>query len=247
MVSLEANRICPARNARSAGEIIWAGRLQPQKPEAQPRPRQDSQTDKDALGRTTPGRSHGRLGIPPLHGFTGSPPGPGKGHPQRLARTPQHPAAAGIRRGVEAHLKASRRVREPSFVTTRQRTASVGDGTHSCNLPQQAPAYLPAAPAPRVGALIRPIRRSPVRWYRGGTKRSAVGRARRAFPWRQAKRAAPQARRREGLKPNGRDGIGGTGSSPKARRRCAPTRPTMTSTNSEAHTQGSTDGRKAHP
>jgi len=47
--------------------------LQPQKPEAQPRPRQDSQTDKDALGRTTPGRSHGRLGIPALHGFTGSP------------------------------------------------------------------------------------------------------------------------------------------------------------------------------
>ena len=34
--------------------------------------------------------------------------------------------------------EAGRRVGEPSFVTYRQRTASVGDGTLSCNLPQQA-------------------------------------------------------------------------------------------------------------
>ncbi|WHZ10751.1 MAG: hypothetical protein OJF60_001190 [Burkholderiaceae bacterium] len=40
-----------------------------------------------------------------------------------------------MKRGVEAHRKASRRVREPPLVTTRQRTASVKDGTHSCNLP----------------------------------------------------------------------------------------------------------------
>jgi hypothetical protein len=52
-----------------------------------------------------------------------------------------------------------------------------------------------------------------------GAKHRAAGIARRAFPWRQAKRAAPQARRREGLKPNGRDGKVGTGRSPKARRR----------------------------
>ena len=32
----------------------------------------------------------------------------------------------------------------------------------------------------------------------------------------QAKRAAPQARRREGLKPNGRDGKDGTGRSPES-------------------------------
>ena len=57
-----------------------------------------------------------------------------------------------------------------------------------------------------------------------GAKHRAAGIARRAFPWRQAKRAAPQARRREGLKPNGRDSEVGTGRSPKARRRCAPTR-----------------------
>jgi len=58
-----------------------------------------------------------------------------------------------------------------------------------------------------------------------GAKLRAAGIARRAFPWRQAKRAAPQARRREGLKPNGRDSEVGTGRSPKARRRFAPTRP----------------------
>ena len=52
-----------------------------------------------------------------------------------------------------------------------------------------------------------------------GAKHRAAGIARRAFPRRQAKRAAPQARRREGLKPNGRDGMDGTGRSPKARRR----------------------------
>jgi len=64
----------------------------------------------------------------------------------------------------------------------------------------------------------------PVRRSLRGAKHRAAGIARRAFPWRQAKRAAPQARRREGLKPNGRDGKGGTGRSPKARRRVAPAR-----------------------
>ena len=65
----------------------------------------------------------------------------------------------------------------------------------------------------------------PVRRSLRGAKHRAAGIARRAFPWRQAKRAAPQARRREGLKPNGRDSEVGTGRSPKARRRFAPTRP----------------------
>ena len=58
-----------------------------------------------------------------------------------------------------------------------------------------------------------------------GAKLSAAGMGLAPTPWRQAKRAAPQARRREGLKPNGRDGKDGTGRSPKARRRIAPTRP----------------------
>ena len=57
-----------------------------------------------------------------------------------------------------------------------------------------------------------------------GRQASHGGDSRKAFPWRQAKRAAPQARRREGLKPNGRDGAAGTGPSPKARRCEAPAR-----------------------
>lgn len=39
----------------------------------------------------------------------------------------------------------------------------------------------------------------PVRRSLRGAKHRAAGIARRAFPWRQAKRAAPQARRREQL------------------------------------------------
>lgn len=39
----------------------------------------------------------------------------------------------------------------------------------------------------------------------------------------QAERAALPVRRREGLKPDGRDATGGSGRSPKARRRNAPT------------------------
>ena len=57
-----------------------------------------------------------------------------------------------------------------------------------------------------------------------GRQASRGGDSPQGFPWRQAKRAAPQARRREGSKPDGRDGEVGTGRSPKARRRCAPTR-----------------------
>ncbi|GAB3359270.1 hypothetical protein GCM10027395_03410 [Giesbergeria sinuosa] len=49
-----------------------------------------------------------------------------------------------------------------------------------------------------------------------GAKLCAAGIARKAFPRRQAKVAAPQARRREGLEPNGRDGKDGTGRSPQS-------------------------------
>ena len=47
-------------------------------------------------------------------------------------------------------------LREPSFMTPRQRTASVGDSTHFHNLPQQAQAYLPS-PAHCGGALAAPL------------------------------------------------------------------------------------------
>ncbi|GGH49005.1 hypothetical protein SAMN05421875_11549 [Acidovorax soli] len=62
----------------------------------------------------------------------------------------------------------------------------------------------------------RPIRCQPVRRYRGGAKHRAAGMGLAPIPWRQVKRAAPQARRREGLEPNGRDGVVGTGRSPQS-------------------------------
>ena len=48
-----------------------------------------------------------------------------------------------------------------------------------------------------------------------GAKRSAAGMAARPSPGVQAKRAAPQARRREGLKPHGRDGLPARGAARK--------------------------------
>ena len=50
--------------------------------------------------------------------------------------------------------------------------------------------------------------------YRGA-KHRAAGMGLVPIPWRQAKHAAPQVRRREGLKPNGRDDKGGTGAARK--------------------------------
>ena len=73
----------------------------------------------------------------------------------------------------------------------------------------------------RGGALAGPIRRS--RFGRIERRQAARGGdSPQGFPLEAS--AAPQARRREGLKPNGRDSEVGTGRSPKARRRCAPTR-----------------------
>ncbi len=115
--------------------------------------------------------------------------------------------------------------REPSFVTTRQRTASVEGGTYLCNLRQQAPAHPPSPARSVVGRWPGRSGASRFGFPPGGAKHRAAGMGLAPIPWRQAKRAAPQARRREGLKPNGRDDQDGTGRSPKARRRIASTRP----------------------
>ena len=107
--------------------------------------------------------------------------------------TPSH---AGGHAGCAVRMrprKARRHIREPSFVTHRQRTASVAGDMHSHNLPQQALAYPPSTAyaagrwTGRSGACRFGVLR--------GAKHRAAGIARRAFPWRKAKRAAPQARR----------------------------------------------------
>ena len=85
------------------------------------------------------------------------------------------------------------------------------------NLPQQALTYPPQPCRLRRGAELADPAHAGSAAPRG-TKPRAAGRVRGTVPWRQAQRAAPQARRREGSMPNGRDGINGTGRSPRARR-----------------------------
>jgi hypothetical protein len=164
----------------------------------------------------------------PHEGCAGTPPDACKTTTNDCGTTPPASCGGGFPGAACEPCEAGRDVREPSFVTRERLPASVGDGTLSCNLSQQVRAYLPP-PANCGGALrgvlARPIRHKPVRRYRGAPSIARWGWASGPIPWRQAKRAAPQARRREGLMPNGRDGEGGTGRSPKARRREAPTRP----------------------
>lgn len=104
-----------------------------------------------------------------------------------------------------------------------RRTASVEDGTHSHNLPQQATAYplrsvhrwrgADLADPAQAGSALSQGRLA----ARGGDRPCAD-------PLEASEaRSATGAEVREGLKPNGRDGKGGTGRSPKARRRIAPT------------------------
>ena len=117
------------------------------------------------LGPTRPRKEHGHLGIPP-GGFSGTPPDTAKAMPNDCGKAPYSLAAAPPKARHGSPRKAKRRVREPAFVTPEERTASVEDCTLSCNLPQQATAYLPR-PVHRGGALARPIRLRPVRRYRG--------------------------------------------------------------------------------
>ena len=147
-------------------------------------------------------------------GFNGMRPDPGKAIPNdRHERAPSH--AGDHTQSAAWHPKQGRAaIHEPSFVTHRQRTASVGDGTHLHNLPQQAPAYPPCTAKRRGAGLADPAHAGSA--ASRGAKPRAAGIARRAFPWRQAQCAAPQVRRREGLKPNGRDGKDGTGRSPES-------------------------------
>lgn len=66
------------------------------KPEAQPRPRQDSQRDKEALGRTAPKEDRAGSASPP-EGFSGSPADAGQvNHPTTGESAPAAPCGAGF-------------------------------------------------------------------------------------------------------------------------------------------------------
>jgi len=90
------------------------------KPEAQPCPRQDSQRDKDALGRTAP-KGDGAGSASPLEGFSGSPTDAGQvNHPTTGQNAPDfrlQAAGHDIGAAWKKTSEAGRVVREPSFVT----------------------------------------------------------------------------------------------------------------------------------
>ena len=108
------------------------------------------------------------------------------------------------------HGEAGLRVREPSRVTLRRRTGSVEDGTYSRNLPQQAKAYLLRPPHCRRGAdLADPAQAGSA--LSQGRQAARGGDGPCADPLEASEaRSATGAKVREGLKPNGRDGKGGT-------------------------------------
>ena len=86
------------------------------KPEAQPRPRQDSQRDKDALGRTAP-KGDGADSASPPEGFSGSPADAGQvKHPMTGENAPAAPCGAGLEawRGSSIAMPGGLSVNRPS-------------------------------------------------------------------------------------------------------------------------------------
>ncbi len=128
-----------------------------------PSHRQDSQQHKDVLAarsrmETWPTR-HPRATVSPACALTRARTMPSDKMKASLSLL----AAPCVRRGVEAPLQGRAAILsiggEQSFMTYRRQTASVVDGAHSCNLPQQAPACSSAPRLSRRG-LAGPIRRS---------------------------------------------------------------------------------------
>ena len=194
------------------------------KPEAQPPHRQDSQPDKDALGRTAPkGRTADSAS--PHEGFTDSFPYAGQ---VNLPMTGENASAALCGAGMDTWCGSS--IERPDVVSVTILRNAMDEnrqrrGRHAFAQPAAASYGVCTAPWPlRWGAGLADPAQAGSAGYRGA-KHRAAGMGLVPIPWRQAKHAAPQVRRREGLKPNGRDSEVGTGRSPKARRRGAPTRP----------------------
>ena len=88
------------------------------KPEAQPRPRQDSQQHKDVLGRTTPHPKGDRAdSASPPEGCTGSPADAGQvNHPTTGENAPAAPCGAGLKawRGNSIAMPGGMPVNRPS-------------------------------------------------------------------------------------------------------------------------------------
>src|SRR3546814_6432417 len=99
------------------------------KPGAQPRPRQDSQRDKDALGRTAPKGDRANSASPP-EGFSGSPADAGQvNHPTTSENVPAAPCGAGLEawRGSSIAMpdRKSTRLNYSHYSASRMPTSSL--------------------------------------------------------------------------------------------------------------------------
>jgi hypothetical protein len=175
------------------------------KPEAQPRHRQDSQQHKDALGRTAP-QGDGAGSASPREGCAGSSAHAGQViPPRRQARTPPpHLAAPVLRRGVETPWRCragmtwtgvTRPSRRDGQEPPALRTARI------CTTCRSKRQRVRLRLVHRSGAQARPIRRMPVRRYRGAPSHARRGESAGLPPG--GKRSA-QHRRREGVRDGSR-------------------------------------------
>ena len=198
MEDRQAWEICLARNPRSGGEISWAVRLRP----SSPRRSRD------------PARIHDETRTPGTH----------------LSRKASWPSTFTMS-ALRPQLPPPLRHRSESQQREKHQR-------HPSGTPHRTPPARSTRTVPTPCGLRYPLRHARQRGGRGHARQPSAaskgaapgsygevmqGRMPAHEPFRPAQASA--ARRREGSKPKGRDGYDGTGHSPRAWRRKAPTRP----------------------
>ena len=157
-------------------------------------------------------RRHGQRGIPARR-LQRHAPDSARPFPTTGTNTPHPSRRPCPKRDVAPQARPSGHpctVLRDTQATNRQRR-----GRHAFAQPAAASSGVPTGRCSCGGALALPDPALPGRGLQG-CQACAAGIACRAFPWRQAQRAAPRARRRERIKPHGRDSARSTGRSPKS-------------------------------
>lgn len=197
MEDRQAREICLARNPRSGGEISWAVRLRP----SSPRRSRD------------PARIHDKTRTPGTHLSRKA------SWPSTFTRPALRPQRLPPLRHRSESQQREKHPQHPSGTPHRAPPArSTRTGPAPCGLRHHPPICPPAWGTRAHQATQRSELRRSTRLARRGD----AGPESKHERIRPAKASA--ARRREGSKPKGRDGDDGTGRSPRAWRRRAPTR-----------------------
>jgi hypothetical protein len=208
----QAREICLARNPRSGGEISWAVRLRPSSPRRSRDPARihdETGTSGTHLSRKTSWPSTFTMSAVRLQR---PPPLRHWSESQRCEKPLQHrPGASHCASPAKFNQDVAHTLR---FSDTTQRSARQREGRRHARQPSAASKGV----AP------------------GSHGKATQGR----MPERERLKPAQasEARRREGSKPEGRDGYDGTGRSPRAWRRRAPTRPEPNLSNAPTHVTG---------